>query len=320
MNTTCKIAVVSSTIFLLAFAQNSPRPSAGANEVPVQLVVTAEEIHGSELPSIGKSDVRVLQGGTMKEALDWAPFRGEMAGLDLYILIDERGDPGAVTRFEELRRFISSQPPTTAIGVAYMENGEAHVVQAPTKDHDKAAKVLRMPSGNDSAGASPFNSLSKLINEWPQGALRREVLLVSDGVDVFEDVGGASMYLDDAIAAAQYAGVQVFCIYAPSLGHASHSPALVRGGQAYLAELAEQTGGEAYLSDQGNAQSFTPYLADAAKHLAQQYRVKFLAIPLEEKPGERSAYQRIAIRSRLPNIQFLAARRFYLAAGTATKP
>jgi len=310
------VAVVSMG-FTLASAQSGIQSGSGARVVPVQMVVTAEPLQGSAVPQVGREDVRVLQSGTNVPVTEWVPLQGDMAGLELYVLIDERVDPAATARFDELRHFISSQAVNTAVGVAYMDNGVATIVQVPTKDHARAARAVRLPTGDNSAEANPFTSLSMLIYGWSPGAPRREVLLVTDGIDVFEDVEGASPYLDIAVMDAQSAGVPVFCLFAPSAGHAGHSPALIHGGQAYLAQLAEETGGEAYFEQGGGpAPSFNPYLADVAKHLSHQYQVTFLAAPLAGNvtPVTGKEFQRVAFRTQLSNVEMISAHGFYLKA------
>ena len=311
-------ALVVSVSLTLASAQSFLHGPAGERPVPVQMVVTAEPLDASQVPSIDRANVRALQGQTQLPVTEWLPLKGDMAALELYVLIDERVDPSATGRFDELRSFISSQATTTAVGVAYMNRGEARIVQIPTKDHARAAKAIRPPSGDNSAEANPFTSLSALTNGWSTGAPRREVILVTDGIDVFEDVGGASMYLDIGVADAQRAGVQVFCIFAPSTGHAGHSPALIHEGQAYLAQLAEETGGEAYfnLNEGEPSISFDPYLADVGRHLAHQYRVTFLATPVAGRPllGGEEGFQQVALRTALPTVELTSAHGFYLKA------
>lgn len=309
MKTLIYTAAVISMSFMLASAQSVPQKVAGERAVPVQMVVTAEPLYGSAVPLINKGDIRVLQDQTNLPVTEWVPLQGDRAGLELYILIDEKVNPNAAARFDEIRRLVESQTATTAVGIAYMNNGEANVVQTPTRDHARAAKALRPPSGNASAMADPFNSLSALINGWAAGAPRREVLVVTDGVDIFENVGYANMFVDIAVADAQHAGVQVFCFYAPGAGHASHSPALIRGGQAYLAQLAEETGGEAYfnVNELEPSPSFDPYLADMARHFAHQFHVTFLATPVAGH-----AFQRVTFTTPLPNVELVSAHGFYL--------
>jgi len=311
-------AAVISMSFTLASAQSVFQVPVEQHAVPVHMVVTAEPLYGGQIPSINRGDVQVLHLPTDLPVTEWLPLQGDMAGLELYFLIDERVDPSTTARFEELRRFISSQPATTAVGVAYMKNGEARIAQPPTSEHTLAANAIRTPTGDNSFEANPFTSLSALINGWPTGALRREVVLVTDGIDVFEDVGGATMYLDIGVADAQRAGVEVFCFFAPSAGHAGHSAALIHGGQAYLQQIAEETGGESYfnVNELEPATSFDPYLADVARHLARQYRITFLATPVVRRGvlGGESALQRVAFRTPLPNVELTSAYGFYLGA------
>jgi len=311
MKTFIYTAAVISMSFTLVSAQSSSQVAGGEHAIPVQMVVTAEPLYGSAVPLISKGDIRVLQDQTNLPVTELVSLQGDMAGLELYILIDEKVNPNATARFDEIRRFVESQAATTAVGIAYMHNGEANIVQTPTKDHARAAKALVPSSGNVSALADPFNSLSELINGWSAGALRREVLVVSDGVDIFENVGYANMFVDIAVQDAQRAGVQVFCFYAPGAGHASHSPALIRGGQAYLAQLAEETGGEAYFNanELEPSPSFDPYLADMARHFAHQFRVTFLASPVAGHP-----FRRVTFTTPLPNVEVTSAHSFYLNA------
>lgn len=49
------------------------------------------------------------------------PLRGERAALELYVLVDDCASCDAGTKFDELHRFVASQPATTAVGVAYFK-------------------------------------------------------------------------------------------------------------------------------------------------------------------------------------------------------
>lgn len=280
-------------------------PSGGT---PVRMVVTAEPLRGTEIPPVQVKDLRVLQDSTRLPVTEFLPLQGAQGGLEFYILIDEKVDPSQMALFDQLRQFVSIQGSGTAVGVAYMHNGEAKIAQQPTKDHALAAQALLASTGESSANANPFFSLSFLINRWAAAdAPRREVLVVTDGLDVFNDTGLYNMYLKDAIADAQQAGILVYCIYAPALGHSSHSPALIHGGQANLAQLAEETGGEAYIGEPKTQFSYEPYLADIAKHLSHQYAATFLA-----KPRAGDGFQTVRIQAEIPNLQIVSAYRFVL--------
>src|SRR5262249_42343525 len=131
----------------LAAAQQPPLPG-----VPVQMVVTVETKHGAAVPVINREDVLVYEGHDRDQVTDWAPLQGNNAPIELFVLIDEATDPtGIGTQLESLRKFINTQPATTAIGVGYMRNGSVSIAQNITPDHAQAAKALRLPLGDPGA-------------------------------------------------------------------------------------------------------------------------------------------------------------------------
>jgi hypothetical protein len=162
-------------------AQSQP----ASNGVPVHMVVTVEGWKGNDVPEITREDVKVYQGKEQRPTLDWVPLRGGHAGMEFFILIDDGLSVGVGTPLDDIRQFIDGQPATTAIGVAYMRDGMAQVVQNPTTDHAQAATALRLPIGEPGINASPYFSVTDLIKRWPAQAVRRETLLVTDGVDRF---------------------------------------------------------------------------------------------------------------------------------------
>jgi hypothetical protein len=100
------------------------------------------------------------------------------------ILIDDTLNTSAVgNNLTDLKAFIGDQPPSTVIGVAYMSNASANVVQNFTSDHALAVKAVRLPRGTTSTMDSPYLSLITLVKSWPQQNVRREVLMVTDGID-----------------------------------------------------------------------------------------------------------------------------------------
>ena len=292
----------------LLVAQNGNAASGGGTTSQVQMVITAEVLRGKDIPAPTAADIQITQEQRNLEITSVVPLVGENGRLDLMILIDDRLNPAQSALFDQLRNFVQNQGAQTSVGIAYMQNGEVRIVQFPTKDHVLAAQALRAPAGIESAGASPYASLSTLLRGWAPGtAPRREVLMITDGIDRFETFGDFNMSLDQAVADSQRVGVPVFAFYASALGHASHSPALIHWGQTYLGRLAEETGGEAYFNGPEPPATYEPYLADVAVHLASQYLVTFLAEP---QPGER--FQSVRFRSRIPGVELTAPYRFYL--------
>jgi len=306
---------ITATLFVLASVSASGQTASvaasgePAGRVPVQIVVTEEPLRGSQAPALSASDVAVWQDHLRLPIAELVPLKGANADLELFVLLDERINPDQTALFDQLRRFISLQDRATAVGVAYLFNGDVTIAEAPTKDHVRAAEALRATTGNESAAANPFTSLSLLIGRWTAKAPRREVLFVTDGMDRFEDVGDYNMYVEDAVSDAQRAGVLVYSLYAPALGHASHSPALIRWGQTYLGQVAEETGGEAYFPIAGTPAPYESYFTDIAKHLANQFRITFLATP-----DLASGFQHVRFEVGGKDAELIGAHRFYLKA------
>jgi hypothetical protein len=312
-----KTNLPSLTLFVFLFALASlecaaaqQAPSAGG--IPVHILVTVEPKHGSNVPVITRDDVMVHQGKDRDQVTDWTPAQGDRAALELFILIDDDANTSLGSQLEDIRQFIDARPSTTKIGVAYMQNGIARVAQGPTSDHAQAAKALRLPMGTGGANASPYFSLSDLVKKWPTGAERREVLMVSDGIDRYYGEGDLEdPYLQAALDDAGKAGIVVSAIYTPGVGHYGHSYWQNYWGQIYLSQLADKTGGEAYyIGFTGAPVTFAPYLDDVARRLEHQYFLGFLA-----KPEKKSGWQQIRLSTETPNVDLVSAGRVYVSPG-----
>ena len=278
--------------------------------VPVHVVVTVEAHKGKELPVINREDVKVHEGRDRDPVVDWVPAEGEHSALELMILLDDGSNATLGSQLDDLRNLISSQPDTTKVGVAYMRDGVAQVVQNLTSDHSLAAKALRLPLGIRGVNASPYLSLTDLVKRWPTTAARRAVIVVTDGIDRLYGTGDLQdPYLDEAIDNALRGGITVSAIYTPGVGHFGHSYWQTYWGQTYLSQLAEETGGEAYyIGFSGPPVSFTPFLEDTEKRLTHQYLLTFLA-----KPPKKANWQRIRLMTEVPNADLVGPARVWVA-------
>jgi hypothetical protein len=283
-----------------------------SNGVPVNMLVTVESRHGEQASTVDRADVMVYEGKLRDQVTSWEPASGERAQLELFILLDDSSSASLDTQLGDIRAFINTQPATTKIGVAYMQNGTAKIVQNLTEDHAQAAKNLRLPLAVAGINASPYFSLSDLIKRWPASAARREVVMVSDGIDRY--YGAEDMqdpYVSAAIEDAQRAGIVVFAIYNPGVGHYGHSYWRTYVGQLYLAQVADATGGESYyIGFNGPAVAFVPYLDDLSHRLKNQYLLTFLA-----KPEKKIGMQRVRVTTELRDIELVSADRVYVPAG-----
>jgi hypothetical protein len=275
----------------------------------VSLVVSIEARHGKEIPVVNnKEDVRVFEGHDRLRVTDWVPLKGGQADLELLVLIDEATGQTVAGQFDDVRRFMNAQPPTTAIGVGYLEYGTVRMAQNFTKDHEAAGKALRIPLGAAAGGASPFLSITDVIKRWPETKARRTVFLISDGIDPLQP-GISDSYLDQAIETAERTGTQVYSIYASREGHFGHSLWRINQGQNNLSELADKTGGESYFQGTSTPISFGPFLDEFAERLNHQYMLTFLI-----KPDKKPSYRHVRLETEVPNAELVTADRVYVPA------
>jgi hypothetical protein len=287
-------------------AQTTP-----GNGIPVHAVVTAEAHKGKNPPAIGQQDVLVTESKEHDPVTEWIPAQGDHAALQFFILIDDGANMSLGTEMQALRNFIEAQAPSTEVGLAYMENGTAQIAQNLTSDHDSVAKALHLPNGISGINGSPYFSLSDLVKRWPAGAPRREVLMISDGIDRYYGIGDLNdPYLAAATDDALRAGIIVSAIYTPGVGHFGHDFYMTYWGQLYMAQLADQTGGEAYyIGFTGAPVSFTPYLDELSNRLTHQYLLTFLA-----KPPKKAGLQRVKIATEVPNLDLVGPKRVWVPA------
>lgn len=302
-------AILAITLLSLGtLAATAQEPSAAGT--PVHMVVTVEARHGSIPPEISREDVMVYQGHDRDKVTDWVPLQGGQAALELFILLDDSSNTSLGSQLEDLRQFIAAQPATSKVGVAYMRDGGARVEQNLTTDHAQAAKALRLPLGQAGVNASPYFALTDLIKRWPESTARREVLMITDGIDRYWGSSGQDPYVDSAVADAQRAGITVFAIYTPGEGHDAHSYWRTNWGQNYLSQLADETGGESYsIGFYGAPVSISPYLDDLSRRLTRQYLLSFLA-----KPEKKAGMQRVRLQTEVPNAEVVGASQVYVPA------
>jgi len=290
---------------LYAIAQQAP-----ANGTPVHMLVTVEAKHGNTPPELTQQDVTVYQGKTRDQVTDWIPAKGDHAALDFFVLIDDGASMALGSQLQDIQQFITNQPSTTRIGVAYMQNGVAQVVQNLTSDHAQAAKAVRLPQGIIGADSSPYFSLQDLIKRWPQSPVRREICMITDGVDWFGGSQPDDPYVSSAIEDAQKAGVTVYAIYMPGNGHEAHSYWRWYWGQYYLSEMADETGGESYyIGFTGAPVSFAPYFDGINHRLGNQFFLGFVP-----KPEKKAGLQRVRLQTEVSNAELVSASQVYVPA------
>lgn len=264
---------------------------------PVTTTVTAVGRKNSQPPTVKKEDVELYQGRERVQVADWR--RGET--LFLAVLIDDSLDQTIASQWNDVRAFFMSQPPTTYIGVFYGRNGTAMVGQDFTKDHELAAKALRIPYGGYGAFSSPYLSLRDLVKRLPGDGERRSILLISSGIDYFRgNFGPTSPDLDPTIESAQKGNINIWTLYAPDAGHGGRGYFRVSNAQAELSQLSEETGAESYYLGFGAPVSFKGYLDEITTHLNNQYLLTF-----EGSGGKKGKFERVRVTSELQGVEFM---------------
>jgi hypothetical protein len=266
---------------------------------PVHMKVTIGHHYGHVPPMLTKDDLIVTQHFEPLSVTGLIPLRGDRAGLELFLLVDNCSSCEPGSKFKELSQFVRSQPPTTSVGVAYILNGRLQLAENPTTDHERAINALSTPTGNKPA--SPFIALAELIRSWPQGTSRRAVLMISNGINPAATENYQDPSAEAALQAAQRAGVTVYVIYHPSSDYLESDPSKIYSGQVQLAHVADETGGEAYFVGLGPLPSLAPFLADMTDHLANQYLLEFLASPAEGA----GALQQVTVKSNITDLDMM---------------
>ena len=164
----------------LGYSQERAAPAG----IQVHMVIAAESLrYDSEGATLRANDIQVKQGKNVLKVDHLIPARGDNAALQLFILIDDTCDQALGINLYDMRDFVNAQPATTFVGIGYMSNANVQILQNFTADHALAAKAIRLPRGNLSSMDSPYLSLISLVKGWPEGKVRREVLMVTDGID-----------------------------------------------------------------------------------------------------------------------------------------
>jgi len=298
--------------------------------VQVHMVITDEAVReGGELALLRAERVQVKQGKDNLKIDQLIPARDENAALQFFILIDDTCDSNIGNSLNDIRDFINTQPATTAVSVAYMSNASIQIVQNFTTDHALAAKAIRLPRGSLSAMDSPYLSLISLIKGWPEQKVRREVLMITDGIDRLRGerpsgypssprsgrtiqtlpappgprgLGSISADATTASEISQRYGVIVHGIYATGVGRAGRNAWEAQFGQSGVSKIADETGGEYFALGITPPLSFKPYLDRLQQIFDNQYYLVFRAIP-----GKKAGLQRVRISTDVPDVEIAAA-------------
>ncbi|MFZ3214609.1 MAG: hypothetical protein WA192_00955 [Candidatus Acidiferrales bacterium] len=275
-------------------------PGAAAQATaPVTAVVTVLGPKFTAPPAISKDDINVFEGKEKKEITSWMPAQGDKAGLQLAIVIDEVSSSQLGLQFGDIKNFINGQPKSTAVGLFYASNGGVQPASQFSTDHEAVAKALRLPLGNVAAYSSIYLSTMSLIKGWPvTPGVRREILLIADGIDRFRG-DPFSPDVQNTFVTAEKAGVVIHTLYASGVGRAGHNMFRVGYGQSNLAELTDKTGGYSFFQGLETPIAFAPFLDQLDTILKNQYFLSWSTRKPTKGKGELRTFR---IRTELKEI------------------
>jgi hypothetical protein len=278
-----------------------------ASVVPVAMTVGLSVPADKRMPEVSSSDLIIKRGKSRLRVTEWIPAQGDRDGLNLFILIDDACDPILGSHLDDIRAFVGNLPQTTYVGVGYMRNAVVQIAQDFTTDHTKAAGALRIPLGSVGAYGSPYLSVVDLMKRWPENANRREIIMITDGIDrAHRQFGFRTLDItpDESTASnlAQRTGTIIHTVYAPGVGHFHRNYWQANNGQIAIAKLSDETGGESYFLGFQNPVSLAPYLDDLQILLRNQYLLKFEAIP-----QKNAGLQDIDVSTEIAGVEFSSA-------------
>jgi hypothetical protein len=267
-----------------AFAQNE-------NQGQGQAIVTVLPKKPSAPPSdVPQQTVEISVNGKKTSVSTWQPLRGDHAGVELVLLIDEGARTSLGREMEDITHFVQSLPPNVKFAFAYMENGRAVLAGPLTADHAQALKGLHLPMAQAGENASAYFCLSDLAKRWPSNdrEARREVIMITDGVDYYERrYDPQDPYLLAAIQDSVRAHLVVSSIYWRNAGLADRTQYANNTGQNLLSQVTQGTGGNSYWIGMGNPVTMQPYFEDFSRRLQNQYELEF-TVPLHGKAQEET--------------------------------
>lgn len=289
------------------FAQSSQTSLPGT----VAVAITARSSRGSA-PQLRREDVSVREDRQARPVVSLTPLNGPDSPLQLVIFIDSSSTPQLGAQFDEISRFINALPQNASVALAYSANGSAHMDHGFTTDRATIKNALHLPMGPAVGNTDIYGALSDLIKKWPAAGQSREVLLISDGIDVtyglFNTQPTQNPGLQQAIRDAQKNHIVVFSIFVSS-GRATRNRFLNNNGQSSLNELTSSTGGYSFFQGTQTPVSFRPFLDDLQQMLAAQYLLTF-----RPAPASTSGLHNLKVTTEASGVKLLAPNSVYIPA------
>ncbi|MGA7523008.1 MAG: hypothetical protein WBW84_11030 [Acidobacteriaceae bacterium] len=295
----------------MAFAQNEGQGQG-------QATVTVLPRNASSGPGdVSQQAVEISVNGKKTAVSNWQAVRGDHAGVELVLLIDNSARTSLGDQMTDISQFVQKLPPNVKFAIAYMENGRAVFSGPLTTDHAQALKGLHLPTGVPGQSGGPYFSLSDLAKHWPSSDrdVAREVIMITDGVDPYYlRYDPEDPYVQAAVQDSIRARMVVYSIYWHNAGGLDRRAYENSTGQNYLLQVTRATGGNSYWIGFGNPVSMQPYFQDFNRRLQNQYELGF-TVPLTGKAEE----QTLKVKVKAPGTSVTAPQQVWIAPAAAAQ-
>src|SRR5579859_2122864 len=221
------------------FAQNQQ----GQGRAVVTVLPSQKNGNVGQIPA---QNLKLKVNGKESTVTSFTPLQESNSPIELVLMLDEGARASIGTQFSEIETFVKEMPPNTRMAIAYMQQGRAVVSSPFSSNAAEVLKGLHLSAGIPGENASPYFCLSDLAKNWPSHdrTARREVLMVTDGVDNYERrFDPEDPYVNGAINDSVRAGLVVYSIFWRNTGRVNNTGYETNAGQNLLLEVTQATGG-----------------------------------------------------------------------------
>lgn len=271
-NVILTVALTAGLVSSPAFAQNQGQGRAVVTILPSQ--------KNGNVGQIATQSLKLKVNGKVSAVTGFSPLEDSNSPVELILLLDSGARTSLGTQFSDIQEFVGEMPPNARMAIAYMVNGRAQFASPLSSNAGDVLKGLHLSNGIPGSNASPYFCLSDLAKNWPSHdrTARREVLMVTDGVDNYERrFDPEDPYVEAAINDSVRAGLVVYSIYWKDMGRFNAGWYETNAGQNLLLMVTQATGGNSYWEGLGNPVSLEPYFQDLRRRLNHQYELSFTA-------------------------------------------
>lgn len=276
-------------------AEKGPTPSTCYGRTIVTIV---PEKAGQSVPSISAQSLKGKVSGKEMSVTKWSPLHADNNPLELVILIDGSARTSLGLQMRTIAQFVQQMPKNSKMAFAYMLNGRALFASSLSSDPEAVLTGLHVPVQIPESNGSPYFSLSDLAKHWPSTdpTARREVLMITDGVDEYEmHYDPEDPYVQTAIRDSLKARLVVYAMYWTNLGWFDKTQYENDAGQNLLIQVVQATGGISFWQGIGNPVTLDPYFDELRRVLDNQYELEF-TVPLKARTHFQSMKLQVKAR------------------------